>query len=95
MNNANFPVIDDLLDRICAEYIEMPGLRVTHHQAQRLWGLDASTCREALDCLIDAKFLTLTSTGQYARLTEGPVRTPNLRMARAALRERRRQQPAG
>ena len=95
MNNANFPAIDDLLRRICAEYSEMPGLRVTHDQAQRLWGLDASTCRQALECLVDVKFLTLTPSGQYARLTEGPVRKPNLQMAAAVLRDKQRQQRAG
>lgn len=94
MNTANIPAIDDFLDRICAEYLEMPGLRVTPHQAQRLWGLDDLTCRDALDCLVDVKFLMLTAAGQYARLTEGPVKKPNLQMARA-LRDRRQQQRAG
>jgi hypothetical protein len=85
MTPANSPAIDDLLRRICSEYSEMPGLRVTAHQAQRLWGLDASTCNDALACLIDVGFLTLTSSGQYARLTDGPPRALNLRMARAAI----------
>lgn len=95
MNDANFPAVDDLLHRICAEYAEMPGLRVTHEQAQRLWGLDAATCRQVLDCLVDVKFLTLTPSGQYTRLTEGPVRKPNLQMASAVLRDRQRRQRAG
>lgn len=85
MTTANSPSIDDLLRRICSEYSEMPGLRVTAPQAQRLWGLDASTCSDALKCLIDVGFLTLTSSGHYARLTEGPPKALNLRMARAAL----------
>ena len=29
----------DLLDRIRAEYREMPGLSLSHSQAARLWGL--------------------------------------------------------
>jgi hypothetical protein len=37
MDSANFPALDDLLYRICAEYNEMPGLRVTHAQAQLPW----------------------------------------------------------
>ena len=85
MNPANSPAIDDLLRRICSEYSEMPGLRVTAHQARRLWGLDASTCSDALECLIDIGFLTLTSSGHYARLTDGPPKGINLRMANAAL----------
>ena len=85
MTTANTSSIDDLLRRICSEYSEMPGLRVTAHQAQRLWGLDSSTCRDALECLIGVGFLTLTSSGHYARLTDGPPKALNLRMARAAL----------
>jgi hypothetical protein len=85
MTTANSPSIDDLLRRICAEYTEMPGLRVTAHQAQRLWGLDAPTCRDALECLVDIAFLTLTPSGHYARLTDGAPKALNLRMARASL----------
>jgi hypothetical protein len=89
IRTANPSSIDDLLRRICAEYTEMPGLRVTTEQAQRLWGLDASTCHEALQCLVDVQFLTVTASGQYARLTEGPPAGLNLRMARAALARNR------
>ena len=95
MNSANFPGLDDLLHRICAEYNEMPGLRVTRQQGQRLWGLDASTCRHALDALVDVQFLTLTPSGHYARLTEGAGLKPNLQMAKAVLQEKQRQQRAG
>ena len=28
---------DSILRRICGEYLEMPGLRLTQPQAQRLW----------------------------------------------------------
>jgi hypothetical protein len=33
----------ELLRRVRAEYLEMPGLRLTAPQAQRLFGLDAET----------------------------------------------------
>ena len=33
--------IDQMLQRIQGEFVEMPGLRLTAAQAQRLWGLDA------------------------------------------------------
>lgn len=89
MTGTDSDSTEDLLRRICAEYGEMPGLRVTRDQAQRLWGLDATTCREVLDCLVDVKFLTLTSSGQYTRLTEGATAGPNLRMAKAALTSKR------
>ena len=87
MTTANSLPADDLLRRICAEYTEMPGLHVTYEQAQRLWGLDATTCRDVLDCLVRVKFLTLTASRQYVRLTEGAT-TPDLQMARASLDKR-------
>ncbi len=57
---------DELLRRIRAEYLEMPGLRLTVPQAQRLFGLEAQTCDAVLATLLDAKFLTRTHTGLFA-----------------------------
>ena len=39
---------EDVLRRIQGEYIEMPGLRLTVAQAQRLWGLDRAVCDAVL-----------------------------------------------
>jgi hypothetical protein len=50
-------ITDQMLRRIRCEYLEMPGLCLTLKQAQRLWGLDEATCREAIQLLVDAKFL--------------------------------------
>ena len=58
-----------LLQRVYGEFLEMPGLRLTCQQAQRLWGLDAETCRELLDFLVDEKFLLRATHGAYSRLT--------------------------
>jgi hypothetical protein len=76
---------EEIVRRIRAEYIEMPGLRVTQRQAQRLWGLDATTCHLALQHLIETRFLCLMSGDHYARLTEGPAAFPAPRMAKATL----------
>src|SRR5687768_8882795 len=46
-----------LLRRVKAEYIEMPGLRLTVAQAGRLWGLDPPACVDVLDRLITERFL--------------------------------------
>lgn len=73
-----------LLRRVTGEYLEMPGLRLTRQQAQRLWGLDDETCLRLLDALVDLKFLIRHADGQYARLTEGDA--PLLRMAKADIR---------
>ena len=59
----------DLVRRIRGEYLEMPGLRVTARQAQRLFGLDAAACDEVLAGLLQSGFLSLTVDGMF-RLTE-------------------------
>jgi len=59
---------NDLVRRVRAEYVEMPGLRLSTAQAQRLWSLDAATCTAVLGSLLDDCFLTRTSTGLYRRL---------------------------
>ena len=69
-----------LLRRIKAEYIEMPGLRLTVAQAGRLWGLDGSACADLLDRLITERFLQRRPYGTDARLSEGLPTHPALRM---------------
>jgi hypothetical protein len=56
----------ELLCRIRAEYLEMPGLRLTAPQAQCLFGLDSETCDAVLATLLNAKFLMRTPTGLFA-----------------------------
>jgi hypothetical protein len=58
---------NDVLRRVQGEYIEMPGLRLTTAQAQRLWGLDQASCDALLDALVDAKFLFRTRDGAFVR----------------------------
>jgi hypothetical protein len=95
MTTANSIPIDDLLRRVCAEYTEMPGLRVTAAQAQRLWGLDAATSRHVLDCLVDVRFLRHTPSGHYVRLTEGTTSLPDLEIVKALLQAAQQQLRAG
>ena len=72
-----------LLRRIKAEYIEMPGLRLTVAQAGRLWGLDGPACRDVLERLITERFLQRRPDGTYSRLSDGlPAHSP-LRMIKA------------
>ena len=56
-----------LLDRIRGEYLEMPGLRLTLPQAQRLWGLPGDVCEYALTRLIDDGFLRRTCDGAFVQ----------------------------
>jgi hypothetical protein len=75
---------DQILRRIRAEYLEMPGLRLTHAQAERLWGLDYPTCEELLERLTADRFLQRRGDGTYARSSEGPMVFPAPRMVKAA-----------
>jgi hypothetical protein len=63
-----FPMTE-LLVRIRAEYMEMPGLKLTTPQARRLWGLDCATCDAALAALVNATFLSRTLEGLFVMAT--------------------------
>jgi len=56
-----------VLDRVRAEYAEMPGLSLTDVQARRLFGLDEAECPEVLAVLIREGFLRLSDVGMYVR----------------------------
>jgi len=75
---------EHLLNRIRAEYLEMPGLRLTFQQVQRLCGIEQTICHTVLDSLVDAKFLCVKSDGHYALSTDGQIPYP--RAAKADLR---------
>lgn len=59
--------IEDWLQLIRAEYLEIPGLRLTKQQVQRLWGLDAAVCQRLLAALVDVRFLRCTRHEAYVR----------------------------
>jgi hypothetical protein len=61
------PDRDLLLRRVRGEYLEMPGLRLTTAQAQRLWTVDGTTCESVLNALVEAKFLARTRDGAFVR----------------------------
>ena len=56
-----------LVDRVRAEFMEMPGLQLTVAQAARLWGLDMASCHKVVDLLIEAAFLRRTQNGKIIR----------------------------
>ena len=58
--------IGDALRKVKGEYLDMPGLRLTPAQAQRLWGLDRESCHALLGALVDAKFLYKTRDGAFS-----------------------------
>jgi hypothetical protein len=59
--------IHDILERIQGEYMELPGLRLTRLQAQRLWHLDRAVCDALLLALVDARFLSRAPDGSFVR----------------------------
>ena len=62
------------IERIRAEFTEMPGLHLTADQVRRLCGVDRAMCAAALEALVEARFLTRSLDGTYARRSEGPIR---------------------
>jgi hypothetical protein len=62
----------DAVQLIQMEYREMPDLKLTCRQAQRLWSLPQDLCDHALVLLIQARFLVLTRDGSYVRSGASP-----------------------
>ena len=62
--------MNELIGRIRAEFLEMPGLRLTVSQASRLWGLDEGSCRRVIDALIGSSFLRWTPGGAVTRAAD-------------------------
>jgi hypothetical protein len=53
------------LNRIQAEYREMPGLSLTQPQMQRLWGFEPHVCEALIESLVAARVLRRTPRGHY------------------------------
>lgn len=68
--------MDHLIRRLQSEFLDMPGLRLTLPQSQRLFGLNATTCRAVLNLLVRAQFLMQRPDGTYARASGGVVQPP-------------------
>ena len=56
---------EQILERLRAEYREMPGMRLKLEQVQRLCGIEQPCCKQALEALVEAKFLRVGSDGTY------------------------------
>lgn len=61
--------IRETLERIQGEFHELPRLRLTAAQAQRLWHLDRTVCDALLAALVDARFLVRMPDGAFVRWT--------------------------
>lgn len=76
--------LQDMLDRIRGEFLEMPGLRLTDRQAQRLLGLDAEQCATLIAELMEARFLFRTRDGSLMRVERDTPAEARLRQHRRA-----------
>ena len=65
--------ITDAVELIQMEYAEMPELRLTFSQAQRLWNFSEELCERALTSLIGSGFLVRTPDGSYVRRSGLPT----------------------
>ena len=63
--------IADALERVRAEYAEMPGLCLTTTQASRLLGLDHEMCMALLGVLVGARILRRRPDGAFVRADSG------------------------
>lgn len=61
--------LSGLVNRVKVEYQEMPGMRLTVSQAQRLFGINESVCRQVLEVLSNMGHLRVAD-GQYMRAPE-------------------------
>jgi len=61
---------DGLITRVAAEFLEMPDLQLTMAEARRFWSLDAATCHQVLERLVDAGVLCRTARGVFRRAGE-------------------------
>jgi hypothetical protein len=80
-------VPQDIVERIRSEYLEMPGMRLTPRQLQRLCGIGPSLCDAVLEAMVESHFLTVRPDGTYVRASEG---LPAPRMVKAASRQHHR-----
>ena len=79
----NIPIAPHLLQRIRAEYLEMPGLSLRPEQVQRLCGVDGTLCESVLEALVETGFLSRRPDGAYGRYSNPDI--SRARQAKAGL----------
>lgn len=59
--------IREVINRLRAEYIDMPDLRLTQHSIERLCGIEHEVCEVVIDMLLRERFLSARADGTYVR----------------------------
>jgi hypothetical protein len=49
--------VEHLAIRVRGEFLEMPGLRLTLSEAQRLWGVEPDVCAQVIELLVNRAVL--------------------------------------
>ena len=57
----------DAVNRLKGAFLEIPGTKLTVHEAARLCGLERDKCGLVLDALKDAGFLVARPDGSFVR----------------------------
>jgi hypothetical protein len=65
--------VSEWLQRIRADYQEMPGLSLDRVQMLKMWGLDPFLCDALVDALVAARVLRRTAGGAYLAYGDGTV----------------------
>ena len=60
--------VAEWMNRVRAEYLEMPGLSLTTWQMRRLWLIHARTCDAVVNALVASGFLHRRANQTYARM---------------------------
>ena len=59
--------VGQLVLRMQREFLDIPALRLTLPQAERRFGVDAVSCDEVLEALVNAGVLARSADGSYTR----------------------------
>lgn len=68
-----FMEVHDATHLLKMEYAEMPDLKLTPWQAQRLFNLSSELCDRALSALTASGFLCRTGDGSYVRVQDNLI----------------------
>lgn len=66
VERRDWPTRERLVDRVLAEFREMPCLRLTPHQAERLFGLRPDVSARIIEHLVRDGHLRQDADGRYA-----------------------------
>jgi hypothetical protein len=59
--------VHDVVRRVRAEFLEMPGLKLTAAQTARLLSVDPELCNQVLAALVESRFLAETPNSRFVR----------------------------